>query len=107
MITVRFPNGQAVTYNSGARIDKWSNGTNIKTREDGLLAWVSDSSGAIIEWSTPCKVENPIANVTWAEALKVVAQNCREFDHWQDLELLASLKDKLRKFNRQQKRWMK
>jgi hypothetical protein len=107
MITVRFPNGQAVTYNMGTHIERWALGTNVLAKNGYLIAWISDSSGAVVEWYSPCKIENPSAEMTWAEALKIVEEHCTEFDNWADMDRLASIKSKLRKFHIQRRRWMK
>jgi hypothetical protein len=108
MITVRFPSGQAVTYNSGTKVDRWFVGTNIRDSSDHLLAWVSDSSGAVIEWASPCKVENPFTELTMKTALQYVNTFAESYDHtWETKGMLVSLKKLLRKFHQQRRCWMK
>ncbi len=60
MMTVRFPNGQAVQYND-ARFAMCEDGrTKIYTdrEQKGLVAIVPP--GCLIEWTQPCRVYNPI-----------------------------------------------
>jgi hypothetical protein len=59
MITVRFPNGQAVQYNDAttAKLDGYGIGLYDKSnKQDRLLAIVPLASGCMIEWHHPCRV---------------------------------------------------
>jgi hypothetical protein len=59
MITVRFPNGQAVKYNDGYYVETETNQRRIYNKGGGtLLAFVP--LDCIIEWVTPCAVHNPL-----------------------------------------------
>ncbi len=69
-LTVRFPSGLAITYN---KANYFNHGEHIwhLYEFDNLKGWVasiSTASGAIIEGSTPCRVEKPDAPL--AEALR-------------------------------------
>ncbi len=78
MVTVRFPNGQAIQYNDGAYINRLSGYTDIYTKKDGqFLAQVPNT--CIIEYVHPCRVYNPIANVPneELEALKKEIQSMK------------------------------
>jgi len=62
MITVRFPNGQAVQYNNGHFLETWGDMVTVKDKKDGcLIAEVPKT--CIIEWVTPCRVYNPLSKV--------------------------------------------
>lgn len=58
MITVRYPNGQAVQYNNGHYIFSYTGYTDLyaDSGKKDFIARVLDGSGAIIECVTPCKV---------------------------------------------------
>lgn len=61
MITVRFPNGQAVTYNSAALLTyKPGSAWELTSKNGGWVASIQESAGVIVESEPPCKVENPI-----------------------------------------------
>ncbi len=59
MITVRFPNGQAVQYNNGHYVERAATCHIIRTSERGALIAIAPRE-AIIEWTTPCRVYNPL-----------------------------------------------
>lgn len=106
MITVRFPNGQAVTYNEGWHIEYRDKYRAIYDKEGGDLKALVPYD-CIIEWDAPCRVENPIAGVTLRAALELVRDSARSATDLVDLYLLAEVKAMLEKFNRQRRTWRK
>jgi len=59
VITVRFPNGHTLTYNSAGYIDRYTERTDLYTRENGaFLAQVPNS--CVIEFEKPCRVYNAL-----------------------------------------------
>lgn len=60
MITVRFPNGQAVQYNDGHHIDTRATFHYVCTKQDTWIAMVPLQ--CIIEISHPCRVYNPLTD---------------------------------------------
>ena len=105
MITVRFSNGQAVTYNSAQKIMPYEGGFKILNSQDGLMAVAP--SGSLIEWTQPCKVENPISNATLHAAIEKVLDEAHRATDWSTLTKLADLKRLLRNFSMQQCRWLR
>jgi len=82
-MTVRFPNGQAVTYNDARFVESYGHGWHLyKSKKgdvcEGWIATVPHSSGAIIEVVRPCRVENPLMDVTGESALKYVLAHAEE-----------------------------
>jgi hypothetical protein len=78
MMTVRFPNGQAVQYND-ANFISWGNDHSTLYNEEPnqggqLIARVPRE--CIIEWEKPCRVYNPISSAPneELEALKKEVQ---------------------------------
>jgi hypothetical protein len=59
MLTVRFPNGQAVQYNAGWFVKHYDNYYTIFDKEGGSLQAVVPND-CIIEWVPACRVYNPI-----------------------------------------------
>lgn len=79
MMRIRFPNGHAVTYNRAIYVvwgaDRWS----LYTKKDGEhIASVGLASGAILEWSDPCKVENGPSIPSLVEAAELVIAQKRQ-----------------------------
>jgi hypothetical protein len=64
MITVRFPSGLAIQYNSGWYIEAWGErNVAIKdTKEGNLIAVVPRD--CLIEWVAPCRIYNSSTNET-------------------------------------------
>ena len=59
MITVRFPNGQAVQFNSATRVTYEDYGAVLTARNKKKWDWIATvlpGSGAIIEAVPPCRV---------------------------------------------------
>jgi len=73
MITIRFPSGHSVQYNSATFVSHDDLGSRLFTKENGaLLARVQHSAGAIIEFMTPCRVYNALDQDRLAELTKEV-----------------------------------
>jgi len=107
-MTVRFPNGQAVTYNSADWV-LWSGGVRenheLYTKEGGNLVAVVPPT-CIVEFMSPCKVENVCLVPTLEVALSKVWAEAREAS-WRDCQSLADVKRLLADFNMQTKCWMR
>lgn len=58
MMTVRFPNGQAVQYNTACFLSRSSgDGWGLRTKEGGsFVAFIQASAGAIVEFEGACRV---------------------------------------------------
>lgn len=60
MITVRFPNGQAVQYNTATCITRengeWKLYTTAPDKGGALVAMIQASAGVLCEWVYPCRV---------------------------------------------------
>jgi len=61
MMTVRFPNGQALQYNEALWLDYEHNGTWVLRKAKGgdCVAFIQASAGAIVEFRSPCRVSHP------------------------------------------------
>jgi hypothetical protein len=61
MMTVRFPNGQAVQYNNAMWLEREETGWVLKESKAGaFIAFVQASAGAIVEFRGPCRVYDGI-----------------------------------------------
>lgn len=59
MITVRFPNGQAIQYNTAHWAEHYDKHVTLKTSRDGtLVAWVPLE--CVVDFVSPCRVHNPL-----------------------------------------------
>lgn len=110
MITVRFPNGQAVTYSDANQIT-W--GESVHAISIGALsdpkvrkvAFVSAGAGCIFEFCKPCKIENPVTALTVEKAITLLTEsNLRDLNYRGGVEL-AALKNKLRSFDARRHTW--
>lgn len=104
-MTVRFPNGQAITYNNANYI-AWALGSEYSRlytdkNETNFIAAVPTT--CIVEWVAPCKIENPIVGITLKNSAQQVLDNIREIDKG----IAADLKRKLKKFNSRSFFWKK
>ena len=110
MITVRFPNGQAVTYNDTTCI-KWFGHecalyrTTQDRDADKWIVWISSTAGAVIEFVHPCTVSIP-NTLSPDEAMDLILREGRNFS-WQQRQKLADVKKMLEGLNRQTLRWKK
>ena len=75
-MTVRFPNGQAVTYNRAHYLSYSKNGNwELYTEYGGdWIASIQKSAGAILETEAPCSIENPQIHMTVGVALRMVTR---------------------------------
>ena len=59
MMTIRFPNGQAVQYNGANYVHRFSDYSDLYEKKDGK--WIAQvPNTCIIEVVTPCRVYNPL-----------------------------------------------
>jgi hypothetical protein len=104
MITVRYPNGQAVTYNTGWYLIRDGVGWHIYDKDPAtggsLQASIQLSAGCIVEWTPACRVEN--AALTVESAAQLLAKHPRELRNLSG-GVLSDLKRALHDFNA--KRW--
>ncbi len=103
MLTVRFPNGQAIQYNTATYVTYTDTQARLWTRKDGeWVATVFISSGAVIESQKACRVYNPITQT--GDMIGWLMDNMRRLS-WSELGKLAELKVALKDFNAQHRRW--
>ena len=63
MITVRFPNGFSIRYNTATFVTRHSEYSDLLTAKDGT--WVAQvPNSALIELVTPCHTFNPLIDTT-------------------------------------------
>jgi hypothetical protein len=62
MITVRFPNGQAVQYNDAYHVTEWNKFVHIQDKNKNTIAIVPVT--CIIEYVRPCRVYNPLSTAS-------------------------------------------
>lgn len=106
MITIRYPNGQAISYNKAYTLyretDAWMLYTTTKDKGGALVVAVQVTAGCVIEWSQPCKVEN--AALTVKKAAEVLAK-CSDELHQLPGSVLRDLKIALQRFNARTRTW--
>lgn len=103
MITVRFPSGFSVQYNSATYLHYLGTGADqigrLSARKDG--PWIADvpiSSGAIIEVTEPCRTYN-------ANRPEITAKDIKERLHGLSVYDVAEIKAELGKFDAKRKAW--
>ncbi len=79
MITVRFPTGVSLTYNADwytqhPREDGWKIYDRMPEKGGTIIAMIQPSAGAIMEWSAPCRIENPAAGQTDRKTIEGLAE---------------------------------
>lgn len=96
-----------MTYNDVEHLEPYGGGWHLLTKKGGRwIATVPDTCGAILEWVRPCKVENPLTDVTGESALKYVLGNAEELAKLSSGGyLLAKLKKKLEGFSTRYRRF--
>lgn len=100
MMTVRFPNGQALRYNKAMYLTRETYNFCLKESVEGKsIVFVPYNSGAIIEWEYPCDISNPIAEPH--SIIDTVIKHIRTMDPWK----LRSLKRALDKFSTRTQTW--
>ena len=103
MMTVRFPNGQAVTYNNARQL-KYTEGAWHLYSDHAMTKWIVSiqlSSGCIIESVSPCRVENSTQIQTLESAANMVLENIR----YVPPRIANKIKAELESFNRQTWKW--
>ena len=56
MITLRFPDGRILTYNTGLHVKTINGYWQITDSQDYLVALVEAAPGLVVEWTAPCSV---------------------------------------------------
>ena len=104
MLTVRYPNGMAVTYNNANHCAIENGYVNLLTKKGGYwVARIPDSSGAIVEFRRPCAVTAFNGNAT--QMLKYIRDNMRDLTSYADACVLSDIKMALRDFNARTGMW--
>lgn len=68
MMTVRFPNGQAIQYNTATYATRFPTHTDIYERKDGR--WIAQvPNTCLIEVMSACRVYNPLDKRTELESI--------------------------------------
>lgn len=71
MMTVRFPNGQAVQYNTANYASRWATYTDLYTKKDG--GWIAQvPNTCIIEVSPACHVYDALQQRALGQLIKEV-----------------------------------
>lgn len=65
MMTVRYPNGQAIQYNDAMFLEHGNGTTWVLRKKQGgdPLAFIQASAGAIVEFVYPCRVYDGIRKI--------------------------------------------
>lgn len=104
---LRYPNGQAVTYNHARYVTYRERVMILYTKTEGgdVVAIIPYESGAVVEFVEACKVENPVMGLTDEAALVRVLANLRDY-RGLNKERIAELKRELTWFNAKKMAWM-
>lgn len=108
MLYVRYPNGTVVTYNDGGYIVYGDEIVTMYNHEKEPRKWICSipyASGGVIEAVKACKVEQSNTTITPEGYLEYVLEHLRDYAGYWNEQRLATLKQKLEKFNRQRKEW--
>ena len=107
MLTVRFPNGVAVTYNAANHLEYRNTCLVLRAKEGGQwLASIANSSGAIVEAVAPCKVTQTINDTDAAIAhLQSVAYRREGLPYYGAGAKLGDLKRALGRFDARRRAW--
>ena len=106
MLIVRYPSGLEITYNTANFLTYGKNAWNLYTKEGGKwIVSISPQSGCVVEALQPCKIENPVENLTGEKALSFVVDNIHNFISWKSFEKLRELKRILSDFNSTKRPW--
>ena len=102
MITVRFPTGMSITYNCGWYIqhpaDRWAIYDKDPAKGGLLIAMIQASAGALVEWTAPCRIENPAAGQTDEKLIEGLAEYPERLRQGRTIHL-AALKRELQDFD--------
>jgi hypothetical protein len=102
MMTVRFPNGQAVTYNDACVLAYEDHAWLIYGVRKKWIASLQLSAGAIVEAVRPCSITNPVQNITKESAIKMVLKMIEDRE---EISGLADIKRGLKDYNMQTCEW--
>lgn len=107
MLTIRYPNGQSLTYNKATFLSYTTITWELYTEENGKwIASIQPSAGIIIETQRPDKIDNPIKNITNIDSLQRVLRLCEIKDMTIDeKDILNDIKKELKKFDGRIKEW--
>lgn len=107
MLTVRFPSGVAVHYNTATYCVRGENGWQLYTEKDGCwVATIQASAGAIVEAVPACSVTvPPVATVKSALQLIVHELARNPITGWEEGNVLSELKRRLASYNARTKTW--
>ena len=105
MLTVRYPNGVAVTYNTAnflsRETDAWNLYTTDPMKGGEWVATIQLSAGCVVESVRACRVENLLTGMTLPTAADLVLENLRELDY----RHLKALKIALKNFDARTGNW--
>lgn len=105
MLTVRFPTGVSVTYNTANYLHRENDVWRLYTAKDGeWVASISPASGCLVEAIPACKVENPTTDANRRTMLLNVVKHLREYSYM-DFDLLIQLKRELKDFDAKARGW--
>ena len=108
MITVRFPDGTAVTYNDANWLCYEGGTACLRAKEGGhSIAHIPAGTPCIIELEKPCIVENLVKGITPALSVDYLVTHIREVRGYLALKRLGDIKRALRKFNTRTGKWSK
>lgn len=106
MITVRFPSGVSLTYNTATYIERTNDHVDICYRDANQKGWklAEVPKDCVIEYTAACKIENPTTGLTSESAIRLLLQSDAMLRS-APLYLLGQLKAKLADFNRKTYAW--
>jgi hypothetical protein len=108
MLTVRYPNGVSITYNTANFLRYTPSSWELYTRDPAnggtWVASLMPSANAIVEATPACKMENPVENLTGEAALREVSARIRSFRNGGGRHL-AEMKRALADFNARHQQW--
>lgn len=104
MLTVRFPNGIAVSYNQACECQVRDRFIELVDKQGYWYAKIPTGTGCVVESVRPCRVTNKLD--TAPEVLNYVLDNLRDkMSQNGGCEKLAALKAALRKFDARTFAW--
>lgn len=105
-MTIRYPNGQSITYNNACFLSYKNNGAWELYEDKDEKRWVASiqaTAGVILEVKTPCKIENPIVDLTLRKAVEMVIEHIKCLSKYD----VAKLKRKVKDFSTRTYEWKK
>jgi hypothetical protein len=107
VITVRFPTGTTVVYNSAVEIERLNSGrTQLLKKDSNGSRWIVAEVPAdcIVEFVNPCRFENPLHGQTSEVAARLLTQSPEALRSAPPY-LLGKLKEMLSPFDRRNHQW--